>query len=67
MLKPDSTGRLVEEEDVSGLADAVKSILELPAADYSSLARDGREFVVTSRSLTGSARQLLAHYEAVLQ
>jgi hypothetical protein len=65
MLPADSTGRLVAEGDVQALTAAVKSVLELTTADHASLARAGRQFVVTSRSLSGSAEELSAHYAAV--
>lgn len=62
MVAPENTGGLVPEGDVLALADGIRTLLALTAAEYASLARSSRDFVVEQRSLGASAEQLATHY-----
>ncbi|MEV8181615.1 glycosyltransferase [Specibacter sp. NPDC078692] len=61
MVGPDS-GRLVTEDDVEGLGNSIRSILELDSASYSAMKISAREYVLSQRSLRRSVEELSEHY-----
>lgn len=67
MLDEGSTGLVVREGDVPALADAIRSILELPDAEWRTMSTRARDFVVAERSLRESARQLATHYNELIR
>ncbi len=67
MVVDGSTGLVVREGDVAALADAMRSVLELPEAERRQMGVRAREFVVAQRSLGDSARQLTAHYRDLIE
>jgi glycosyltransferase involved in cell wall biosynthesis len=66
MLQDGVTGLVVEERDIAALTDAIRALLELPAAEYRRMSVDARDFVVRERSLAVSARELDAHYRDLI-
>ncbi|WP_127472825.1 glycosyltransferase [Microbacterium sulfonylureivorans] len=66
MLQDGSTGLVVREGDIPGLADAIRSVLELPESEWRRMSARAREFVVGERSLRASARQLADHYRDLI-
>jgi glycosyltransferase involved in cell wall biosynthesis len=66
MLQDGVTGLVVEERDIAALTDAIRALLELPAAEYRRMSVDARDFVVRERSLAASARELDAHYHDLI-
>ncbi|MGF2948493.1 glycosyltransferase [Microbacterium alcoholitolerans] len=67
MLVDGSSGLVVPEGDVPGLADAIRSIIQLPDADWQAMSTRARAFVVESRSLRTSAGQLATHYRELIE
>ncbi|MDT0156757.1 glycosyltransferase [Microbacterium sp. ARD32] len=67
MLEDGSTGRVVTESDIPALADAIRSVLTLPDAEWQAMSARAREFVVEKRSLRASAGQLAAHYHDLIE
>lgn len=65
MVVDGSTGRLVEERDVTGLEVALREVLSLPEADRLEMREASRAWVVGHRSLAGSCVELLEHYRDV--
>ena len=65
MLEDGRTGLVVAEGDVAGLAAAIRSVLELPDAQWRAMSSRAREFVVARRSLHASAAQLADHYRGL--
>lgn len=67
MLAAGSTGLVVREGDIPALADAIRSVLELPNAEWLDMSKRAREFVIAERSLRESARQLATHYRDLIE
>ncbi|UJP11478.1 glycosyltransferase [Microbacterium sp. KUDC0406] len=67
MLQDGSTGLVVAERDVPALADAIRSVLTLPDTEWRAMSGRAREFVVESRSLRASARELAGHYHDLIE
>lgn len=65
MLIDGSTGLLVDEGDVGGLGDALRSLLGLDDEARRRMGHAAREFVVGRRSLAVSANELAGHYRDV--
>ncbi|MFB9163329.1 glycosyltransferase [Arthrobacter psychrochitiniphilus] len=61
MVGPNS-GRLVTEDDVGGLGNAIRSVLELDSASYAAMKHAAREYVLSQRSLKQSVEELTEHY-----
>jgi glycosyltransferase involved in cell wall biosynthesis len=66
MVRDGATGLLVPQRDIAALTDAIRELLELPAAEYRRMSVDARDFVVRERSLAVSARELDAHYRDLI-
>lgn len=66
MVRDGSTGLVVREGDIPALADAIRSVLDLPIAEWDLMSARAREFVVGERSLRASARQLAQHYRDLI-
>ncbi len=62
MVVDGSTGRLVDERDVTGLEVALREVLSLPDPQRLEMREAARAWVVGHRSLAGSCVELLEHY-----
>lgn len=67
MVDDGSTGLVVREGDISALADAIRSVLELSDADWGTMSKSARHFVESHRSLRESAAQLATHYRDLVE
>lgn len=67
MLENGNTGVVVPEGDIPALADAIRSVIQLPDAEWQAMSSRAREFVVNRRSLRESARQLAIHYRELIE
>lgn len=63
MFDDGRTGLLVREGDIDALGEAVRQIIDLPAAEHESMGDRARAFVIRHRSLAVSAEELARHYE----
>jgi colanic acid/amylovoran biosynthesis glycosyltransferase len=59
----DGWGRLVPPRDAAALADAIRELLALPAAERAAMGKRGREFVARRFSVRGEALKLLGIIE----
>ncbi|GHD79239.1 glycosyltransferase involved in cell wall biosynthesis [Salinibacterium amurskyense] len=67
MMDAGTTGILVPERDVEGLAIAIREMLQMSNGERARLGAAARDFVVKERSLTNSAAELEQHYSEVLR
>ncbi|GAA1777186.1 glycosyltransferase [Agromyces lapidis] len=65
MLVDGTTGLLVDDGDIRGLGDALRSLIDLEPVARRRMSEAARAFVVGSRSLAVSANELAAHYHDV--